>query len=47
LQFQFKGIGTYRETTYNPEIGERFEFVQAEIKIGHFEKTENKILKAI
>jgi hypothetical protein len=32
----------------NPEIGERFEFVQAnEIKISHFEKhLENKILKA-
>ena len=49
--FNSNGIGTYRGNEQsNPEIGERFEFVQAnEIKIEvTFEKhLENKILKAL
>lgn len=49
--FNSKGIGTYMGNEYsNPEIGERFEFVEAdEIKIEvTFEKhLENKILKSL
>jgi dinuclear metal center YbgI/SA1388 family protein len=49
--FNSKGIGTYRgNKNSNPEIGERFEFVEnGEIKIEvTFEKhLENKILKAL
>jgi dinuclear metal center YbgI/SA1388 family protein len=49
--FNSKGIGTYMGNEHsNPEIGERFEFVEAdEIKIEvTFEKhLENKILKAL
>ena len=49
--FNSKGIGTYKGNEHsNPEIGERFEFVEnEEIKIEvTFEKhLENKILKAL